>query len=386
VTATAASDAPVRKRRKWLRRTVITVAAVLVLALAALAGAGWYFSNELLKPDHSADEYPFQVEAAADGTVTLPRDEEDGETEKPGTWGLSWEDGQALIGDIVDEDDDSVTRTVEGVLSGDLAEGEMVRVDTYAYRGDPSVIGIDFEEVQIPTELGDAPAWLMPAENDTWVIGVHGRNASREEALRSAEVYHALGYPVLSITYRNDEGAPASENGLLSLGEYESADVLSAIDYALANGASDVILHGISMGGSTVAMAARKIEDQSVIRGIVFDSPCLDWDSTLDLQAANRNVIDPITWAAKRIVEARADISMQNLDQRNFADEFGMPVLLFVDTADRTVDHVPTLEFAEELDPGLATVVESASGHTATWNEDPARYAAELEAYLASLS
>ncbi|GAA2285779.1 alpha/beta fold hydrolase [Glycomyces scopariae] len=382
MTATAASEAPVRKRRKWLKGAIIALSIVVVLALAGLAGAGWYFSNELLKPDHSAPEYPFAVEAAADGTVTLPRDEE---TEKPGTWGLAWEDGQALIGDVVDEDEDSVTRTVDRVISGDLTEGEAVRIDTYAYRGDPTTaLGLDFEDVEIETDLGDAPAWLIPADGATWVIAVHGRNASREETLRSAEVYHALGYPVLAVTYRNDEGAPAAENGLMSLGEYEADDVLDAVDYALANGASDVILHGISMGGSTVATAARKIEDPSVIRGIVFDSPCLDWDSTLDLQADNRNVIAPITWAAKRIVEPRADISLHDLDQRNFADEFAMPVLLFVDTADETVDHRATLDFAGLLGD-RATLVESASGHTATWNEDPEAYAAGLGSYLSSL-
>ncbi|GAA1670551.1 hypothetical protein GCM10009830_15610 [Glycomyces endophyticus] len=381
MTATAETEAPVRKRRKWLRAAIVSVAVLLVLALAGLAGAGWYFSNELLKPDHSSPEYPFAVEAVGDGTVTLPRDED---TEKPGTWGLAWEDGQTLVGDVVDQDEDSVTRALEGELAGDLAAGEMVRIDTYAYRGTPAALGIDFEEVQIPTGLGDAPAWLMPAERTTWVIGVHGRNASREETLRSAEIYHALGYPVLAVTYRNDEGAPAADNGLMSLGEYEADDVVDAIEFALDNGATDVILHGISMGGSTIAMAARKIEDPSVIRGLVFDSPCLDWNSTLDLQADNRNVIAPITWAAKRIVEPRADISLHDLDQRNFADEFAMPVLLFVDTADATVDHHATLDFAELLGD-RATLVESASGHTATWNEDPARYAAELESYLSAL-
>lgn len=384
MTATAQSEAPVRKRRKWLRGAIIALAAVLVLAAAGLAGAGWYFSNEVLKPDHTPTEPYLTVEAVDAETVTLPRDKH---TEKPGTWGLAWEDGQALIGGIVDEDDDSVTRALDRVIFGDLTEGTKVRVDTYAYAGDPqTALGIAFEEVQVPTDLGDAPAWFIPGERDTWVITVHGRNASRAETLRADEVYSGLGYPVLAVTYRNDEGAPAAENGLLSLGEYESDDVLAAIDYAVANGARDVILHGISMGGSTVAMAARKIEDRSLIRGIVLDSPCVDWNSTLDMQAEDRDVIPPITWAAKRVVELRADIDLDRLDQRGYADDFWMPMLLFVDTADATVDHTATLEFAELLDPERTTLVESAAGHTATWNEDPAKYAAELETYLASLS
>ncbi|SDE25936.1 hypothetical protein [Glycomyces harbinensis] len=62
-----------------------------------------------------------------------------------------------------------------------------------------------------------------------------------------------------------------------------------------------------------------------------------------------------------------------------------MPMLLFVDTADLTVDHTATLDFAEMLPADRTTVVTTASGHTASWNEDPAAYAAALETYLSSL-
>nr|WP_255671976.1 alpha/beta fold hydrolase [Glycomyces amatae] len=229
------------------------------------------------------------------------------------------------------------------------------------------------------------PAWRLPGDEATWVVTVHGRNASPAETLRGIEVYQDLGYPVLAVTYRNDEGAPDAPNGKHSLGEYESDDVLAAIDYALANGAEDVILHGWSMGGAIAATAARKIEDPALIRGIVLDSPVMDWNSTLDMQAEDRNVIAPITWAAKRIVEWRADLDLDGLDQRNFTDEFDMPMLLFVDTADETVDHTATLDFAEGLPADRTTVVTTASGHTAAWNEDPAAYAAALEAYLSGL-
>nr|WP_277606039.1 alpha/beta fold hydrolase [Glycomyces sp. L485] len=194
-----------------------------------------------------------------------------------------------------------------------------------------------------------------------------------------------LGYPVLAVTYRNDEGAPDAPNGRHSLGEHESDDVVDAVEYALANGADDVILHGWSMGGATASTAARKLADTDAVKAMVLDSPVMDWNSTLDMQADDRDVIPPITWTAKRIIELRADIDLDDLDQRNFAEEFDMPMLLFIDTADETVDHTATLEFAELLPPDRTTVVTTASGHTASWNEDPVAYAAALEAYLATL-
>jgi pimeloyl-ACP methyl ester carboxylesterase len=386
VTTTVETAAPARKRRRWLRPLIITLSVLLVLALGGLTAAGWYFSGEVLNVDHSADEYDLTVTAVDETTVTLPLGKA---TERPGTWGLQWEDGQAVLGEVVSSDATTVTRTLETVLFGELIEGTAARIDKWTFRGDPKTgLGLDFTTVDVPTDLGDAPAWLVPAEGRTWAITVHGRNASPTETLRAVGTYHDLGYPVLAVTYRNDEGAPAAPNGLHSLGQHESDDVLDAIDYALANGAEDVILHGWSMGGATVAVAARKLAETGAadaIRGMVLDSPALDWNSTLDMQAADRDVIPPITWAAKRIVEFRADIDFSELDQRNYAGEFDMPMLLFVDTADETVDHRATLEFAELLQPETTTVVESSSGHCATWNEDPAAYAAALATYLNSL-
>jgi pimeloyl-ACP methyl ester carboxylesterase len=378
----AETEAPARKRR-WLRPLIITLSVLLVLALGGLGAAGWYFSGEVLNVVHEEDEYALTVADVDDTTVTLPRS---ATTEKPGTWGLQWEDGQAVLGEVVASDDETVTRALDTVLFGDLTEGTEARIDKWTFRDDPeSGLGLAYENVDVPTDLGDMPAWLVPGESDTWVITVHGHNASPAETLRGVGIYSGLGYPVLAVTYRNDEGAPAAPTGLHSLGEYESDDIVAAVDYALANGAKDVILHGWSMGGAIVATAYRELEDTSAVKGLVFDSPVMDWNSTLDMQAADRDVIAPITWAAKRIIEFRADLDLDDLDQRNFTDEFDVPMLLFVDTDDATVDHTATLDFADALDPDRTTVVKTASGHTASWNEDPAAYTEALESYLGTL-
>lgn len=383
------TEAPARTRRRWLRPVVITLSALLVLALGGLGAAGWYFSGEVINVVHEDDPYGLTVVAADDATVTLPSTEA---SALPGTWGLEWEGGRAVLGDTVSSDADTVTREIDSVLFGELTAGTEARIDKWTFGDDPKTgLGLDFEDVQVPTDLGDMPAWYLPntaatSDNaDTWVITVHGRNAAPAETLRGIGLYAGQGYPVLAVTYRNDEGAPQAPNGMHSLGEYESEDVIAAVDYALANGAKDVILHGWSMGGAVIATAYRHLDDPAVVKGLVFDSPVMDWNSTLDMQAGDRNVIPPITWTAKRIVEFRADIDLDDLDQRNFAADFDLPILLFVDTADETVDHTATLDFADMLDPAQTTVMETASGHTASWNEDPAAYAATLESYLAGL-
>ena len=53
-----------------------------------------------------------------------------------------------------------------------------------AYTSHPSELGVPFEDVEIETTLGPAPAWLIPADSGAghWVIQVHGRGASARSA------------------------------------------------------------------------------------------------------------------------------------------------------------------------------------------------------------
>lgn len=72
-------------------------------------------------------------------------------------------------------------------------------------------------------------------------------------------LFHKRGMPVLAITYRNDVGAPASEDGKFHLGATEWEEVAATITHARSQGAPDVYLYGYSMGGAIIPMAARKL-------------------------------------------------------------------------------------------------------------------------------
>lgn len=369
-----------RRRRRWPMYGSATVA----LLLAATGGVGWYFAGEVITVTHQPPDFPLTVSAVTDTEVTLPAEPE---TTREGAWGLQWSDGRAVLGEVVRSDADTVVRRIDGVVYGKLREGLAARIDAWTYGEDPKQAhDIAFESVEVPTELGDAPAWLVPGDRDTWVIAVHGRNADPREALRAIPIYRDAGYPVLAVTHRNDVGAPASPDGYHHLGDSEWADVAAAVDYALAHGAADVVLHGWSMGGAVVMTTLRRMDDAASVRGVVLDSPVLDWNSTLDKQAGQRFLPGPVTELAKSLAEWRAGFDLADLDQRDFAPDLKTPTLLFADTADETVDVDATLEFAEAAPAGLVTVVKTAVGHTASWNEDPGAYASNLEDFLAEQS
>ena len=74
-----------------------------------------------------------------------------------------------------------------GVEFGDLERARAGRFNGWVYLT-PDDLGTAYEDVAIATPLGEAPAWLVPADPQTpstrWMIGVHGRAVRRSEVLR----------------------------------------------------------------------------------------------------------------------------------------------------------------------------------------------------------
>lgn len=104
-------DVPVRTRRRW----PWFGSATLVLLLSVTVGVGWYFAGEVINVTHNPPEFPLTVTAASHTEVTLPVEEE---TVRDGTWGLQWDSGRAVLGEVVRSSDTSVVRRIDAVLYG----------------------------------------------------------------------------------------------------------------------------------------------------------------------------------------------------------------------------------------------------------------------------
>ncbi|MFI6298371.1 alpha/beta hydrolase [Nonomuraea sp. NPDC050790] len=349
-----------------------TVGVLLILATAGVGAAGWYYSGMVIDPSHGQSSYPLEVTAAAGGQVTLR-----GGTDAaaPGTYGLTWKDGNATLGKVLSTGPGTVTREVLKVRRGRLETGVRAYLDRWMWgHEDPrSALGLPYKKVKVPSPLGDFPAWQTEGRSKTWVIAVHGRNANAGEALRITPAFHRLGMPVLGISYRNDPGAPAGPDGKFHLGASEWEDVAAAITYARSQGAGGVVLYGYSMGGAIVGMAARKLTKEP-IRGIVLDSPVMDWNGPIEAGAREQGVPLWLASVGKFVIERRTGISLAELDHVAHAQEFTVPVLLFVDDTDTGVPPGPALEFAR-IRPDLVNVVRTkGGGHVGSWNVDPEAY------------
>jgi pimeloyl-ACP methyl ester carboxylesterase len=375
---TAEAALPVRR---WPKRVgyglAFGAAGLAVLVPSSTAGAGLFFAIQALTP---ARWYPILVRAvSADGDeVTLTRTED---TERSIPLGLGWRDGHAILGDVVRVDRNTVVRKLASTVRGTCRPGLRAFTTGSVYDGDPrSVHGLEYASTFVRGDLGHFPAWVVPG-SDTWVIAVHGRGASRAEALRALPTLAASGMTTMVITYRNDLGAPASPDGYYHLGASEWEDLVAAAGYARSAGARRIVLYGWSMGGA-IALSGLRSEAVPDVAGLILDSPVVDWTATLRLQAVQRRLPGALTWSAMRLIEQRIGVRLPTLDFRGY--EPPVPTLVFLDADDRLVATEPTREFARS--DSVRLVETAGGGHVRSWNVERERYESELAAFLAGLA
>jgi len=367
--------------RRWIPR-VGAVALVAVFGL--LATTTWSYSNELRDRLVAIDtEMPAgdaEIVTVGSGRITVARTEQ---TALEGIWGVAGPNGYGQASVLIAVTDATVERAFR-TLEGDFAAGEEVSFDPIAYPGDPfEAHNIEFEEVRFTGDLGVYPAWVIDNDRDTWVVILHGGGPQqRAEALRILPALVAERYPVMVMTVRGDEGAPATRTGFRSLGATEWRDLASAIGYGFAQNAENFILLGLDSGASTVANYLHEADDIGAISGVVFDSALYDPEQIADRIADDRNLVAPLRGAGKLLASIRFDIDWNELDQIDRAGEYTLPVLVMHGEADSVVDVAMAREFAE-LIGDLATLVEfSGARHGQLWNADPPLYEDALLGFI----
>ncbi len=358
-------------------------AVALVAGLAIGIALSWHFSDRVLVPDHSSRPKDVKVEGMPPGRIVLARSED---TERPGVYGLEWEGGHAIVGAIVGEDDDTVTRRLRGVRGYLVPEME-VGVEANVFAGDPGqAFGIPFADVDIQSELGPMPAWAIAGKGDTWAIVVHGINGTPQVGLRMVPGLHRAKLPTLVITYREDLGAPPSPDGFHHMGLTEWRDLQAAARYALDHGARRLILVGYSMGGAIVAQFMQHSPLAPRVSGLVLDAPALDWQRVLEFNATEMGLPDfmalPVEWA----VSARIDVDWDDLNALEHPKDFQLPILLFHGDDDRVVPISISENLTAELPRWVSYFSAPDAGHVEAWNVDPRLYEKRLGVFLASLT
>ncbi|MGW5638865.1 alpha/beta hydrolase [Streptomyces sp. NPDC003832] len=370
-------------------RTATATAAAVTMTLAAGAAsvaAGRLASDAALKapPGRPLPTEPrLTVHGTAPGRITLTRALA---SLRPGIHGLGGDGSHAVVGPVLDDAPhtaDTVVRRLERVTHGSLATGDHVWLTPNVHVGDPgAALGLDHADVDIPGELGSLPAWFVPGTRTTWVIAVHGLGATRELAMNVMGFLAGRKFPVLALAYRGDLGAPRSPDGLNHLGETEWRDLDAAMRYAVRFGAEQIVLLGWSTGATMALRAAARSGLRDRVRGLVLDSPVLDWEDTLRALATARHTPDALLPLAVRAAQGRTGLYG---DRTARADGLTVPTLIFHGPDDRVAPWIHSRRLAEARPDLVALRTVGHAPHSAMWNADPQSYEESLRRFLTPL-
>ncbi len=381
-----------RRRRLGAGRVLRTVA---VLAAAAVAvfyvGGGWYYANEIR--DGALVLAP-RTDPAPSGTVVEIDDAAvvlsmtAGATLPPGFQGIRDGDGYLQVGPIAGTATAEATAEIVEAWGPPPQAGDPIAIDGFAYPDDPGTAFVyPFTEITYDSDIGAMDAWYLRGNSDLWMIFVHGRGASKAEALRMLPVAFDRSYHALVIGYRNDPGLPEDPSGYTQYGLTEWIDVSNAAAYARANGADRIVVVGYSMGGAAVLRYLQESPLRNQTVAAILDSPVVDLEATIDHNARSRElpllgtVPGSLTAVAKQLASWRFGIDWDRYDVTDRWQDLHTPMLVFHGTADTSVPIGPTRRLAN-LRPDLVTLVETGADHVQSWNLDPDGYRAAVEAFL----
>jgi hypothetical protein len=93
--------------------------AVIAASVLGWIATAWYFSNQIIKPEHKPAAFAETVRSitTSAGGVPIVSLGRSPATAKSGRWGLVWQGGSAMLGNIIAETPDQIDRLL---LSGNV--------------------------------------------------------------------------------------------------------------------------------------------------------------------------------------------------------------------------------------------------------------------------
>lgn len=284
---------------------------------------------------------------------------------------------------------------VAHVLGGWMYSGRII-ADEFTPHPEPLVVPSgDYElvEVTYDSPLGEMDAWYLPAPGTTWVVHIHGLNATPAQPDVMFQALQEAGYQQLAITYRNDENQPDDPSGHHQYGVTEWEDVSAAVEFARDNGAVEVVLAGYGSGASH-ALSYVYRHNFDYIGGVITDSANIDLGSTIDFRGSREplpvlpmNVPPTIGWVAKFFTSLRIDVNWKSIDYIDKAERsLRVPVLAIHGSEDDSVPVDQSIAL-DAADTELVSLVEiPGTGHVQAFETDYETYLAAVLTFLDEVS
>jgi hypothetical protein len=274
------------------------------------------------------------------------------------------------------------------VFSSRIIEGAFTPPDGLEF-GSPTETALAIDEVKYDSPLGPIDAWYVPGTRSQWVIHIHGKGAPLTEAIPTAEVLAADGYPQLIIGYRNDPGQPADPSGYYEFGRTEWQDLAGAVDWAVEEGATEIALFGYSTGAA-IALSYHYKTPDAPVRAMVLQSPNADMEATIDFAGSQEYLFAGIplpftvTEIAKTAAALRTSINWESLDYVRRLDGLFVPTLVFHGTADMSVPLETSQRMAAASPQLVSLVTVEGAGHVQAREAGPDSYDQRVSTFLSA--
>ncbi len=270
------------------------------------------------------------------------------------------------------------------VLSGRIIDDVFTPSAT---EGPADPVGLDVTEVEYQSSLGPMDAWVTDGTRSEWVIHVHGVSADRAQALGSMAFLDDAGYHQMAIAYRNDPGQPSDPSGSYRYGVTEREDLAAAVEFAREEGATDIVLYGYG-AGAAISMAYAVRQPIGTVTAMVFDSPNLDLEQTVDFRLSQDDLIGlpipfTVTSAATFFAALRSDVNWRSFDYLERTQALSTPILVFHGSEDMEVPVEVSTELAELRSDLVRLVLVEGAGHVGSLDADPASYELTVLDFLA---
>ncbi len=273
-----------------------------------------------------------------------------------------------------------------GDQNDDLAVPGLPQFDLYRDRIQSMIRSLNevpYERVYITSYAGLRLAGrLYPGEPGApVVIGVHGyRGTPSRDFSGGAALHIAAGRTVLLAEQRSQ---CSSQGKYITMGVRERFDCLAWVDYALERFGPDtkIVLNGISMGASTVLMAAGLGLPDNV-NGIIADCPFTSPGQIVKSVMAGMGLpsfpLYPLLAAGARVF---AGFGMEEADAAEAVRHVKVPILLIHGEDDRFVPCEMSRAIAA-ANPNIRLETFPGAGHGLSFLADRERYAALAEDFI----
>ena len=343
-----------------------------------------YLANRMItppkRPDYRRDKI---VEVNKDNVILKAT----ADTIRPGIYELNFLGGTAIVGDVVEMHDDLVVRKILEVPSGKLKRGGAAFGGVYG--GDPkSRLGLDYEEIELATEVGNMPAWVIMSQaassslKPSWAILIHGWGQERAYCLQYVPMLTSLGINCLILSYRNDRGAPQSQDGKYRLGLEEWREVDAAVQHIADRGGEQIFLYGFSMGGQIVIQAMKRSSlAGQYVKALVLDGPVLDWQRVIYALAKRSHLPKFSAKMTMKVLKIKKSISFKDLNAVDNDIGFSGPILILHGLDDTVVPFSVSESFVKKY-PNAKLCAFKEGGHMLLMNSNQDVYCREVETFL----